>query len=292
MDVLTSDKLIRDSLCKQLKEIEVFLKADFISFSGQIVDGSEAMFLRIIEDIAEDENKSDTLYIMLTTPGGSAQAVERYVNIVRYHYKTVNFIIPDYAYSAGTIFCMSGDDIYMDYYSTLGPIDPQVQNKDGNLVAALGYLDKVNELVEKARKNTLTQAEFLILKDIDIAELRSYEQAKELTIDLLKKWLVQYKFKNWKVHRTDELLKGKEVTLEEKMRRAKEIADKLSDNNLWKSHARPINIDSLERMLRLEIRDYGSNSEFRNRIRNYYFLLNDYLRNKGYLVYIHTRRFV
>jgi ClpP class serine protease len=23
----------------------------------------------------------------------------------------VNFIIPDYAYSAGTIFCMSGDDI-------------------------------------------------------------------------------------------------------------------------------------------------------------------------------------
>lgn len=59
--------------------------------------------------------------------------------------------MPDYAYSAGTIFCMSGDSIHMDYYSVLGPIDPQVQNKEGKLVTALGYLDKVKELVEKAK---------------------------------------------------------------------------------------------------------------------------------------------
>lgn len=95
---------------------------------------------------------------------------------------------------------MSGDNIYMDYYSVLGPIDPQVQNKDGKLVAALGYLDKVNELLEKARKNEISNAEFLILKDLDLAELREYEQAKELTIDLLKKWLVKFKFKNWTLH--------------------------------------------------------------------------------------------
>ena len=35
-------------------------------------------------------------------------------------------------------------------YSSLGPIDPQVQNRDGKLVAVLGYLDKINELLEKA----------------------------------------------------------------------------------------------------------------------------------------------
>lgn len=77
---------------------------------------------------------------------------------------------------------MSGDNVLMDYFSVLSPIDPQVQNKDGKWVAALGYLDKVNELIEKARSkdvdNQLTQAEFLILKDIDLAELRGYEQAK------------------------------------------------------------------------------------------------------------------
>jgi len=290
MNISPTYTLLRDSLCKQLNEIEDFLHADFISFSGQIIAGTELQFLQIIEDLAKD--KKDALYIMLTTPGGSAETVERYVNIIRHHYGVVNFIIPDYAYSAGTVFCMSGDDIYMDYYSTLGPIDPQVQNKDGNLVAALGYLDKVNELVDKARNNTLTKEEFLILKDIDLAELRSYEQAKELTIDLLKDWLVKYKFKNWRVHRTNPKLKGRPVTDDEKKERAKHIADKLSDNNLWKSHARPINIHSLEQMLRLEIRDYSDDIDFRNKIRSYYFLLNDYLRKNEYLLYIHTRRFI
>lgn len=66
---------------------------------------------------------------------------------------------------------MSGDNIYMDYFSVLGPIDPQVQNKEGRFVPALGYLDKVNELVLKAQNNTLTQAEFIILKEMDLAEL-------------------------------------------------------------------------------------------------------------------------
>ena len=96
---------------------------------------------------------------------------------------------------------MSGDNIYMDYYSVLGPIDPQMQNKEGKWVPALGYLDKINELIQKAQNNTLTQAEFIILKDFDLAELRAYEQAKELTIDLLKSWLVRYKFKTWKTHK-------------------------------------------------------------------------------------------
>jgi hypothetical protein len=54
----------------------------------------------------------------------------------------------------------------MNYYSTLGPIDPQVPNKEGHLVAALGYLDKINELLDKAKRNELTQAEFLILNNV------------------------------------------------------------------------------------------------------------------------------
>ena len=105
------------------------------------------------------------LAILLTTIGGSTTAVERYVNIIRKHYSKVIFIVPDYAYSAGTIFCMSGDEIWMDYFSVLGPIDPQVPNKEGKYVPALGYLDKINELIEKCKNGTITNPEFLILKD-------------------------------------------------------------------------------------------------------------------------------
>lgn len=69
-------------------------------------------------------------------------------------------------------------------------------------------------------------AEFLILKDFDLAELRAYEQAKELTTTLLKKWLVKYKFKNWSVHSSN----GNKVTEEDKKKRAEEIAKQLGDN--------------------------------------------------------------
>lgn len=233
------DKTVQDLLKYKLDDLEKYLNGDVLSYFGPIIDGNENTLLKIVEELAEDENKRDSIYIILTTRGGSASAVERYVNILRYHYNEVNFIIPDYAYSAGTIFCMSGDNIYMDYFSVLGPIDPQVQNKEGKLVAALGYLDKINELIEKTKNNELTNAEFIILKDFDLAELRGYEQAKELTIALLKKWLVKYKFKNWTKHMTNPDLVGSEVTDEEKKKRAEEIADKLSDNNLWKSHGRP-----------------------------------------------------
>lgn len=281
------NKALKEMLNNSLSELELQLNSDVITYYGPIVDGNENTFLDIVEELATDVNKKDQLAIVLTTAGGSAMAVERYVNIIRKHYNRVLFIVPDYAYSAGTIFCMSGDEIWMDYFSVLGPIDPQVKNKEGNFVPALGYLDKVNELIEKAKTNTLSNAEFLILKDFDLAELRGYEQAKELTISLLEKWLVKYKFKNWNIHETQ----GTPVTFADKVSRAKEIADALGDNKKWKSHGRPINIEALEE-LKLKINDYSGENEVRGKIRGYYNLLRNYLSTYNIPIFIHTRKFI
>ena len=273
-------------LNSKLSILEQHLNADVLVYYGPIGNLNENVFLKIVEELAQTPNRHETLYIVLTTTGGSAIAVERYVNIIRYHYQEVHFIVPDYAYSAGTIFCMSGDSILMDYFSVLGPIDPQVQNKDGKWVAALGYLDKVNEYIEKAKVGTLSNVEFAILKDFDLAELRSFEQARDLTIDLLKKWLVKYKFKNWN-HHSD----GTEVSIEEKEQRAREIAAHLSDNNDWKSHGRPINIEVLKE-LKLKIEDYSNELELRGIIRDYYETMSDYVRLKGFSIFIHDRIFL
>lgn len=281
------DKAVTVLLQNSLSDLEKATNSDVLSYFGPIVDGNENAFLDIIEELANDADRKDTLSVVLTTNGGSAIAVERYVNIIRNFYDKVVFIVPDYAYSAGTIFCMSGDEIWMDYFSVLGPIDPQVTNKEGRMVPAMGYLDKVNELIEKAQKGTLTQAEFLILKDFDLAELRRYEQARELTIDLLKKWLVQYKFKNWTIHNSS----SKPVTDKEKEKRAEEIAKELGNNKRWKSHGRPINIKELG-SLKLKIDDYSNDAAVRPAIRQYYNLLRDFTRKYQMQIFIQTRKHI
>ena len=291
---LALDEQIHNLLNVRLIALENEFKADVLTYFGQF-EGGEEYFLKIVEDLANDPDKRDTIYILLTTAGGSVTVVERFVNILRHNYAEVNFVVPDYAYSAGTVFCMSGNNILMDYFSVLGPIDPQVVSKEGKLVAALGYLDKINELISKAKVGKLTQAEYLILKDFDLAELRRYEQARELTMDLLENWLVKYKFKNWVIHRTDPAKKGKPVSEEEKLDKAKEIAGHLSDNNKWKSHGRPINIASLME-LGLEIEDFGENSERRKAIRDYHDIVSNYVNNYLYIrninSFIHTRKYI
>ena len=270
----------------KLLELEQYLDSDILVYYGEIINGVEQRIKDICEDLNNDQDKRQKLTVILTTPGGSLAPVERMVNIFRHFYNEVNYIIPNYAYRAGTILCMSGDNIYMNYYSVLGPIDPQVQNKDGNFVAALGYLDKVNEMIEKAKKNELTDAEFVILKDFDLAELREYEQNKELAINLLEKWLVQYKFKDWQKHRN-----GIVVTEEDKKERARNIAKELSDNNRWKTHGRPIDKDELE-SIQLKINDFEQDKVLSKLIGEYDCIMNEYVTKYGIKLFTHTRRFL
>lgn len=267
--------------------LETTLNADVFVYYGELIDGVEADVKQIIERNCKEDQKHDTLYVLLTTPGGSLNPVKRMVNIFRNFYEEVNFIVPDYAYSAGTVMCCSGDNIYMDYYSVLGPIDPQVRNKDGKFVAALGYLDKINELIEKARNNKLTNAEFIILKDFDLAELRAYEQARDLAVDLLVEWLPKYKFKNWTIHASTQ----SPVLQEEKRTRAMDIAQNLSDNKEWKSHGRPISRDELKR-LKLQIERLEDNVEVYEAVTAYHELMIDYIRKYSMNRFIQARGFL
>ena len=200
------------------------------------------------------------------------------------------FVVPDYAMSAGTILCMSGDRIYMDYSASLGPIDPRLWNgKDW--VPALGYLDKVEELLEKARRKELTDAEFLILQNQDLATLSRYEQQRNLTVTLLKQWLVQYKFKDWGIHGTSPSKQGRAVSAEEKQARAEEVARKLGDNRLWHSHGRMIGPDTLRNELRLVIEDLSADSELHTLVRDYNDLLVQYIVRNGFTYFLHSRNY-
>jgi len=282
------DKHIAETLNKALGTLENHFEADVIFFYGAIYNQRTKDFRDFIELLKDNPKTKNRLVIFLNTGGGEVEVVESFVDIIRYHYKEVYFIVPDYAMSAGTIFCMSGDKIFMDYTSSLGPIDPQVYNgKD--FVPALGYLDQVERMLEKAKTNDLTDAEFVILQNQDLATLSRYEQAKNLTITLLKKWLVEYKFKDWNLHETTPAKIGQKVTPEEKQEQAEKIARLLGDNQLWHSHGRKININALKDELKLKIEDYSVEKDLRKMIRFYNDVLVEYTLRQRYKAFLHSR---
>lgn len=124
------------------------------------------------------------------------------------------------------------------------------------------------------------------MKDLDLGEIRSFEQARDLTTDLLQKWLVKYKFKNWTQHKDNT-----SVTEEEKRQRAIEIAQELSDNNKWKSHGKGISIAELSD-LKLKIEDYSKKDTLRALIRDYYNTMDEYVRMKSISLFIQNRVFL
>jgi hypothetical protein len=281
---------IKKTVGERHAELEKHFDADVAFYYGEMHPAYQKIFRDFVEKLKEDSGKKDTLVMLMNTPGGSVETVEKMVDIVRYHYDKLYLVIPDYAMSAGTIFCMASDKIYMDYSSSLGPIDPQVFNGK-EYVPALGYLDQVEKLLEKAKNSTITQAEFLILQGQDLAMLSRYEQAKNLTITLLKKWLVDYKFKDWSTHNTTEGKKGMPVTQDEKKERAEEIAKILGDNKYWHSHGRMIGIDTLRNVLKLKVEDYSKDITLRTKIRQYNDLIVEYIVKTNFKLFLHSRNY-
>ncbi len=282
---LDSNRIIEGQLDERVALIESLFTADALTYVGPIAYGAEDAIKDAIEDILTRRKK---LVVVLETVGGYIEVAERIAHTFRHHYRRVDFIVPNFAMSAGTVLVMSGDAIHMDYSSVLGPIDPQVQRPGRQqFVPALGYLEQYARLIRKSKDGELTTAELMYLvQNFDAAELYRYEQERELSITLLKEWLVRYKFKNWRKTAT----RGLTVTRKMKVDRAEQIARELNRTGRWHSHSRGIPLDVLRRDLKLEIDDFGENGEFASAIRGYYRLLKDYtMRRRHDLMVLHRK---
>jgi hypothetical protein len=278
-----ADRLIEDQLRDRIEQLEDAADADALSYFGPIYPMAGELIKEAVEELPD---KRDSILFLLDTGGGLIDVAERIAMILRYHYERVTFVVPGEAMSAGTILVMSGDSIYMDYASTLGPIDPQIQVPSGNWVPALGYLEQYNRLIKKSEEGEITEAELNYLaENFDPAELYQYEQERELSITLLEEWLATYKFKNWKETESS----GNKVTQQMRRDRAAEIARKLNETNHWHSHTRGISMAVLRRDLKLIIDDLGEDASLGPAVYGYYHLLKDYTLKRGNRTVLHTR---
>ena len=175
-DHIRVDKFVEDQLDRLAAEIEAKLASDVMAIVGPIYPGvddavRQAVESRKVSGVAPPSSTvtPQSLAIVLDTPGGIIEVVERMVNTIRHHYDAVTMIVPNRAMSAGPVFAMSGDRIMMDYFSCLGPIDPQVE-RNGKLVPALSYLVQYERLKKKSEEGRLTTAEVILLQQLDLAK--------------------------------------------------------------------------------------------------------------------------
>jgi ClpP class serine protease len=76
---------------------------------------------------AIQETPADTpIDLILHTPGGMLLAALQIARAINAHPSRVTVHVPVYAMSGGTLLALAADEIVMDTFSVLGPIDPQI----------------------------------------------------------------------------------------------------------------------------------------------------------------------
>ena len=223
--------------------------------------------LLAIGDQLSNDNGGDAIDIILETPGGSGEAAEDIVRLIRDKFTSMGVIVPGTAKSAGTILAMAGDEILMNDESAVGPIDAQILQK-GKVFSAHALLlgmDQIKHEIEET--GHLNRIYIPMLQNLSPGELQQARHAQEFAVGLVRKWLASYKFKDWTRHTS-----GEPVNDQEKHDRADEIATALSNHSRWKTHGRSIKISDLHE-LGLRVTNFDEDHDLADAIRRYYILL-------------------
>jgi len=128
--------------------------------------------------------------MILHTPGGVALAAEMIAMALKYHKGKVTVMVPFYAMSGGSLIALASDEIRMERYSILGPVDPQIE---GMPAASLMSIVKRKQL-DAVSDRTLVLAQ--------VAEMQT-QNAKDFV-----KWLLRDKMGDQTAEKVAEFLAG------------------------------------------------------------------------------------
>jgi len=182
-------------------DIEAIRGRPLIIYASKFVDGSGQGAPILIDindvdgftDLVNHINGSDSIDVLIHSPGGRPDATERIVYILRSRFKEVNFLIPHSAYSAATMLALSGNNIIMHPSATLGPIDPQINGTPARSIKR-GF-EKVKRIIMEEGPEALPAYIPLIEKySLDLLEL--CDDSEKLSKELVGTWLKQYMFKD------------------------------------------------------------------------------------------------
>ncbi|HTU18908.1 MAG TPA: hypothetical protein VMG10_12685 [Gemmataceae bacterium] len=218
----------------------VLYATDFLN-EGKIRHAQNAMAInpQDVRGLAEVVRgvTGDALDLILHSPGGSGEAAESIVAVLRSQFKHVRVLVPVMAKSAATMIALAANEILMPVSAELGPIDPQFLLSDGRGGQRMTPAQAIIDEVQRAQQAVATkQADFPVW----LAKMQSqppglYQQALnavKLSKELVQRWLEGHMFAG-------------EANAKAM---AQVIVNYLGDHNQFLSHARRVDVETLEQM--------------------------------------------
>lgn len=209
--------------------------------------------MEVCRDVEEEE-----LDLIITSPGGSAQAAEQIVEYLRTQFRYIRCFVPMQAKSAATMIALGCDEIVVGNHSELGPIDPQITlqtpegPRGGPAHAILRDFRRAQE--ETSRDVNLLAAWTPILRSYVGGLIEYCTQAVKLSIDVVTGWLER------------DMLAHEDMGLgdvDARHAKAVEIANYFGSDQAYdrhRTHERPIRLPELEQV-GVRVRRLGSDDE-------------------------------
>lgn len=172
-----------------------FLDKPVVATALQIDLGDVQGFMEAINGI-----DGTSLDLIVTSPGGLAEATESIVSYIRTKFEDIRVFVPVAAMSAATMLALAADEIVMARHSQLGPIDPQftIMTPEGPRSApARAILQQFGRAqIECAADPAKLAAWAPILRGYGPGLLQQCVDQQELAENMVRRWLEEFMLKN------------------------------------------------------------------------------------------------
>lgn len=157
------------------------------------------------------ESKVEKLDVLIHTYGGDPVAAYRLAQMIRDFSDDVIFLVPEYAYSSGTLVCFAGDEVRLGDYAGMSPIDITITEDSSsgrdevelaNVECFMDFAQTAREKIEKSlkllgSKNTSSVESDLLVKMVEqetALKVGKYFRERQLTRHYAQELLDNYMF--------------------------------------------------------------------------------------------------
>ena len=141
----------------------------------------------------------DNIDVIVDSPGGDADAAYHIAKMIHASFTgTITYIVPRFAKSAATLMVCGGNKIVMGETSELGPLDPQIQQDDGNYISAKAVQSTLDLIKEHLRRKDKTGLELatILASRINPLTLGQYQSTLKIAQEYQKELLLLRMFRS------------------------------------------------------------------------------------------------